>query len=58
MRAMLYGVALPSMLYVEDIWCIPLVMRDNGKQTRGTMGFIGRMERVLRQAAIQITGAL
>jgi hypothetical protein len=58
MRAMLYGVALPSMLYTADIWCVPSVTRTNGKQTRGTKGFIGKMERVQRQAAIQITGAL
>lgn len=58
MRAMLYGVALLSMLYAADIWCVPPVTRDSGKKTRGTMGFIRRMERVLRQAAIQIMGAL
>jgi len=58
MRAMLYGVALPSMLYAADIWCVPPVTRSSGRQTRGTKGFIGRMERVQRQAALQITGAL
>ena len=58
MRAMLYGVALPSMLYAADVWCVPPVRRVSGRQTRGTKGFIGRMERVQRQAAIQITGAL
>jgi len=58
MRAMLYGVAIPSMLYAADVWCVPPVRRANGRQTRGTKGFIGRMERVQRQAALQITGAL
>ena len=58
MRAVLYGVALPSMLYAADVWCVPPVRRANGRQTRGTRGFIGRMERVQRQAVLQITGAL
>jgi len=58
MRAMLYGVAIPSMLYAADVWCVPPVRRANGRQMRGTKGFIGRMERVQRQAALQITGAL
>ncbi|KIJ90961.1 hypothetical protein K443DRAFT_126361 [Laccaria amethystina LaAM-08-1] len=58
MKGEFMRVALRSVLYAADIRCIPPVTRDNGKQTRGTMGFIRRMERVLRQAAIQITGAL
>ena len=58
MRAMLYGVALPSMLYVADVWCVPSVTRSNGKRTKGTRGYIGKIERVQRQAVIQITGAL
>ena len=58
MRAMLYGVALLSMLYVVDVWCVSSVTRSNGKRTKGTRGYIGKMERVQRQVAIQITGAL
>ena len=58
MRAMLYGVALPSMLYAVDVWCVPPVRRTNGRQTRGMRGFIRWMESIQRQAALQITGAL
>jgi len=46
MRAMLYGVALPSMLYAVDMWCVPPVRRVSRRQTRGMKGFIGKMERV------------
>jgi len=47
------SVAVPMMMYAADIFLIPA-----GCHCKGTKGFINKLARVQRQAALAITGAL
>ena len=55
-RRLYLGVAVPSMLYAADVWCTPAA--GASKRSRGSSGFITKLERVQRAAALQITGGL
>jgi hypothetical protein len=57
-RTMYNAVALPSMLYAADVWCLPPMKIGGGKKTRGMGGAIAKLETMQRKAAIQATGAL
>jgi len=57
-RTIYQAVALPSMLYVADVWCTPPVKINSGKHTRGMGGANAKLETVQRKAALQVTGAL
>ena len=53
MRQFYTSVAIPQMLYGVDVFILP-----PSSGSRGKMGFITKLARIQRQAAIHITGAL
>ncbi|KAG2029192.1 hypothetical protein BDR03DRAFT_881567, partial [Suillus americanus] len=57
MRKLYEGVVIPKMLYAADVWCTDLISKGRGKEGgRGARGFVLKMARVHRMAAILITG--
>src|ERR1700678_2804795 len=55
-KRLYYTVGLAKMLYAADVWCTSPLERSNTKSR--TSAFITKMERVQRQVALRITGAL
>ena len=57
-RQLYKAIAVPRMLYAADIFLIPTAGQNGAGKSKGSIGFMRRLARVQRTAALDITGAM
>ena len=57
-RQLYKAIAVPKMLYTADVFLTPIWAQAGGGKTKGSIGFVSKLAKVQRMAALHITGAM